>query len=96
MNTDKYLLEHQKNNLVSGQMPVYYWADKTYSSQFYSKGKVKIIENLTELDSILNNQNTILFTIRKKKVKEIPEKYKRQFTFLDSNQKTAIYLYRKD
>ena len=96
MNTDKYLLELQQNKIVSEQTPVYYWFDKTYSSQFYSKGKVQVIKNLEELDSVLTYENSLLFTILKKREGEIPEKYKNQFTFLESNQKTSIYYYQKE
>ena len=96
MNTDKYLLEHQQNRIVSEQIPVYYWFDKTYSSQFYSKGKVQVIKNLEELDSVLAYENSLLFTILKKRENVIPEKYKNQFTFLESNQKTSIYYYQKE
>ena len=72
-------------------MPIFYWDDKTYSSQFYSNGKVKVIKNAEELDSVFKNHDNIFFTILKKREKEIPEKYKSQLTFLESNQKTSIY-----
>ena len=96
MNTDKYLLKHQQNNIASEQIPVYYWFNKTYSSQFYSKGEVQIIKNLKELDSVLTHQNSFVFTILKKRENAIPEKYKNQFTFLESNQKTSIYYFQKE
>ena len=96
MNTDKYLFEHEQNQIISKQLPIYYWFNKTYSSQFYSKGKVQVIKNLEELDSVLTINNSLLFTILKKRENEIPEKYKNQFTFLESNQKTSIYYYQKE
>ena len=96
MNTDKYLLKHQQNNIASEQIPVYYWFDKTYSSQFYSSGKVQTIKNLEELDSVLTHQDSLLFTILKKRENAIPEKYKNKFTFLESNQKTSIYYFQKE
>jgi 4-amino-4-deoxy-L-arabinose transferase-like glycosyltransferase len=96
MNTDKFLLKHQQKNTNSELIPVYYWFDKTYSSQFYSSGKVQIIKNLEELDSVLTHQNSLFFTILKKREKEIPEKYKTKFTFLESNQKTSIYYFQKE
>jgi len=96
MNTDKFLLKHQQNNIASEQIPVYYWFDKTYSSQFYSSGKVQTIKNLQELDSVLAHQDSLLFTILKKRENAIPEKYKNKFTFLESNQKTSIYYFQKE
>ena len=96
MNTDKFLLKHQQNNFTSEQIPVYYWFDKTYSSQFYSSGKVQVIKNLEELDSVLTHQDSLLFTILKKRENAIPEKYKNKFTFLESNQKTSIYYFQKE
>ena len=96
MNTDKYLLKHRQNNIVSEQIPVYYWFNKTYSSQFYSSGKVQTIKNLEELDSVLAYQDSLLFTILKKRENAIPEKYKNKFTFLESNQKTSIYYFQKE
>ena len=96
MNTDKFLLKHQQNDIASEQIPIYYWFDKTYSSQFYSSGKVKTIKNLEELDSVLTHQDSLLFTILKKRENAIPEKYKNKFTFLESNQKTSIYYFQKE
>ena len=95
MNTDKYLLKHQQKNIGLKKVPIFYWDDKTYSSQFYSKGKVKVIKNLEELDSVFISHDSLFFTILKKREKEIPEKYKTQLTFLESNQKTSIYYYEK-
>ena len=96
LNTDKFLLKHQQNDIASEQIPIYYWFDKTYSSQFYSSGKVKTIKNLEELDSVLTHQDSLLFTILKKRENAIPEKYKNKFTFLESNQKTSIYYFQKE
>jgi 4-amino-4-deoxy-L-arabinose transferase-like glycosyltransferase len=96
MNTDKFLLKHQQNDVTSEQIPIYYWFDKTYSSQFYSSGKVQTIKNLEELDSVLTHQDSLLFAILKKRENAIPEKYKNKFTFLESNQKTSIYYYQKE
>ena len=96
MNTDKFLLKHQQNNINSELIPVYYWFNKTYSSQFYSTGNVQVIKNLEELDSVLTHQDTFLFTILKKREDAIPEKYKNKFTFLESNQKTSIYYFQKE
>ena len=96
MNTDKFLLKHQQNNIASEQIPVYYWFNKTYSSQFYSSGKVQTIKNLEELDSVMTHQDSFLFTILKKRENAIPEKYKNKFTFLESNQKTSIYYFQKE
>jgi 4-amino-4-deoxy-L-arabinose transferase-like glycosyltransferase len=95
MNTDKYLIQDNKICDINDCSPIYYWSQNTYSSEFYSKGKVKIIKDIQTLDSLIIHQKTMIIGILKKQEKEIPEFYKKQLTLIDSNRKTSFYLYKK-
>lgn len=58
-NTDKYILQDYKGESL------YYMGEKTYSSQFYSHGKVKEIP-AEKLDSLNSNSKDYLLIIRKR------------------------------
>lgn len=92
LNSDKYFLESQKVVTEKNETPVFYWKNKSYSSQFYSRGKIKIIKDNNDLDTILKYNKEILLLIHTKQLNEISEKYKTQMTQLDSNYKTSFCL----
>src|SRR5690606_19344648 len=58
-NTDKYLLENYKGENL------FYLGEKTYSSQFYSEGRVKAV-SLEKLDSIRIADKNALLIVRKR------------------------------
>lgn len=95
LNSDKYLIEHQTSRPSEESAPIYYWKYTSYSGEFYSKGQVKKIETLDELEVLENNSSTFYFIILNKKLKEIPESFKSQLVFLESNHTTSIFLYEK-
>jgi len=91
MNSDKYLIENQQIDFNKNEA-LYYWKGKSYSGQFYSNGKAKIVTDTLEIDSILKNDTKLYFVITNKKKKEIPYEYLSKMKLLDSNFKSSIYL----
>ena len=89
MNTDKYLLSQVNNKTL----PVLFWKNISYSSEFYTKGKAQTIANKLELDSIAKQYNTLYFLIENKKKKELPSAFYEQMKLLDSNNKRSIFLF---
>ncbi|MBN4070710.1 glycosyltransferase family 39 protein [Olleya sp. AH-315-F22] len=90
LNTDKYLI---KNQNIENLTPVYYWENKSYSSQFYTNGKVKNITNKFELDSVSKSYDTFFMLVKNKRIKEIPNEYMMKLIRLDSSYKTSIFLF---
>ncbi len=66
-NTDKYFLE---DPFIAAN-PVYSLDEKSYSSQFYSKGKIKQINNL-QLDSLLKTKQQFSVFIKKDRWAGLP------------------------
>ena len=95
LNSDKYLLQHQTAKRSEKPAPIYYWKYTSYSGEFYSKGQVKKIETIDDLETLENRGNTFYFIILNKRIKEIPESFKNQLVFLESNHTTSIFLYKK-
>lgn len=90
INSDKYLIKNTANNNV----PYYYWGTKSYSSQFYSKGHVKTIEDNVELNQLILSKNSFLIIIQNKKIKDISAENILRLKELDRNYKKAIYIYK--
>jgi 4-amino-4-deoxy-L-arabinose transferase-like glycosyltransferase len=90
-NSDKFLIKKQKITTQNSAIPLYYWKNKNYSGQFYSKGKAQLIKNEKELDSVLNMNPRLFLVTYKKNESEIPIKLQEQLILLQSTQKTSIY-----
>ncbi|MCF6181972.1 glycosyltransferase family 39 protein [Lutibacter sp.] len=90
-NSDKYLLQHQFVNSTNKSVPIYYWKQKNYSGQFYSKGKAKEVKNEKELDSVSTIYPEIYFLISNKHKKDISKEMLSKMNLLESNYKTSIY-----
>ena len=67
--TDKYLLQ----DLQHGDEGLYYLGNKSYSSQFYSRGEIQNI-SIEELEGQLNQGQPFYIIIKKKKLKNISPK----------------------
>ena len=67
-NTDKYLIE----SVGELNKPLYYLGKKSYSSQFYSRGKVKTI-SYEELQDKVDNGEDFYIIIKNKTLKRNPE-----------------------
>jgi len=92
MISDKYLLRDIKATTGNKEIPIYYWKNKNYSGQFYTKGKVQVVKNEKQLDSVLNLNKKLFFVIPKKEEKEIAKKHLDRMTRTQSNSKTSIFV----
>ncbi len=91
--SDKYLLYDQSIHTTEKKIPIYYWKQKSYSGQFYSAGRAKIIQTPKALDSVMQLHNKLFFVVLNKNKEEISGVFNERLTFLESNYKTSIFLY---
>lgn len=91
INSDKYLIE----NTATKNLPIYYWQTKSYSSQFYSKGKVKEISDENDLRNHLSSDASFLVIIPHKRLKNIKDSSLNLLHKIDENYKNGMYLYEK-
>ncbi|SNR39006.1 ArnT family glycosyltransferase [Lutibacter flavus] len=91
MNSDKYFIEKHIND----SLPIYHWQNKSYSGQFYSKGKIKALENNLKLEEQLSSKKPFLIIISHKKIKNIDKKSMNLLEKIDTNYKKSIYKFNK-
>jgi hypothetical protein len=91
INSDKHIIE----NIPDKNIPLFYWQDKSYSSQFYSKGKIKVIENEQALTTHFNTDNSFLIIIPHKRFKKMDPVYVKSLKEIDKNNKNGMYLFKK-
>ncbi len=82
-NTDKYLIQNIDHN-----ESIFSLNKKSYSSQYYSNGKIKVL-NTRELDSIISNKLIFSIIINNDDYEKYPNKEK--LTLLKTNDKKGIY-----
>jgi len=92
-NSDKYLLYDQNIHITEKEVPIYYWKQKSYSGQFYSAGRAKVIQTPKALDSVMKQHDKLFFVVLNKNKDEISGVFNERLTFLESNYKTSIFLY---
>lgn len=90
-NTDKFLIKNNISKEKINQHEVFYWKEKSYSSQFYTKGKVNEIKNKESLQNKIAQKNNFYLLISNKKIKEIPSIIKNNFILIDNNYKNSLY-----
>jgi len=86
-NTDKYMIER----ICKKEVPLYYFGEKSYSSQFYSKGKIKVLKTTNDLMELTSKNKTFFLLLPTKKISELPDSFFMNFKFLFKNKKTSIY-----
>jgi len=91
INSDKYLIE----NTAENKIPIYYWHNKSYSSQFYSKGSINTVENNDELNELIISNNPFLIIIQHKRIDKISIKNLALLKEIDRNSKKSIYIVNK-
>ena len=84
--TDKYLLEHTDYSNTE----IYYFGDKSYSSQFYSEGKIKNI-SAKKLKDKLNKNDEFHIIIEKKDLKHIDSTIIQELNLLRFNSFNGMY-----
>lgn len=85
--TDKYLLK----NTDYSNSEIYYLGDKSYSSQFYSKGKIKNITT-EQLRDKLNQNNEFNIIIEERDLKNIDSTLLKELKLLSFNNFNGIYM----
>lgn len=87
--TDKYLI---KNNVLVGNK-TFHFKEKSYSSQFYSEGKIKSISTEKLLEKTTFNTNSFRLIISNKEFKKLSLSTQKKLQLLDKNHKKSIYGY---
>ena len=88
-NTDKYLILNQSDTKNSD---LYYLNRKSYSSQFYSRGKVNVLSQ-AELAEKLNGQVPFRIIILNKHLKSLSENETTKLRLIDSNYNRGLYAF---
>ena len=89
INSDKFFIE----NHIDKNIPIHHWEKKSYSSQFYSKGSIKTIEDNTDLSKNIDLKQPFLIIIPHKKIKKIDKESLKLLKELKSNYKKSIYIF---
>lgn len=88
--TDKYLI---KQHSEFDKYPLYYLNNKSYSSQFYSEGRVKSI-SAEQLASNIQSDQSFDIIIQNKRIKKLEVKDVAQMTILKSNNHNTYFRHR--
>lgn len=94
MNSDKFLVQKMEVLDNENNPPLFYYRNKSYSSQFYDGREV--IESKLDtaiIDSMLQCHKKLYIISPNKKKNRFPEKYKRGLQLIDSNFKRTLFLY---
>ncbi len=83
--TDKYILKNLNN-----QLPIYSLEQKSYSSQFYTKGLIKVIEQ-KELKTFTDNDSEFYIRITNDKWKNLSPSIKSKLEVVNKNNRVGIY-----
>lgn len=86
--TDKYLIEKTKDIHI----PLYYFKEKSYSSQFYSEGKIKSVTKKELAKLITNKKPTKLIISKKNKEKLKNLLPKNTKVISESNKNLMLYI----
>ena len=88
-NTDKYLVTN-----LRPEVPVYSLDQKSYSSQFYTKGKIQTID-LNFLTQLIQKKPLAYIRITNKRWNSLPLEIRTQLYKFRENRKTSIYTFKK-
>lgn len=86
--SDKYLIKR----ICKEEIKTYHYNKKSYSSQFYTNGKVKTIDK-NKLKIEVTNKETFYLIISKSDVESLGSAISEKLRLLDSNSKKSIYIY---
>ncbi|MDO6813398.1 ArnT family glycosyltransferase [Tenacibaculum soleae] len=85
-NSDKYFIQ----NSCKEDIQIYHYNTKSYSSQFYSKGKVKSIK-VTELEKELLSKTPFYLIVSKRNLKKVVPSNNVTLKLINSNAKKNLY-----
>tara|TARA_S200000501_G_scaffold365190_1_gene398303 strand:- start:599 stop:1105 length:507 start_codon:yes stop_codon:yes gene_type:complete len=83
--TDKYLISN-----LDKVKKMYVLDSKSYSSQFYTQGKIQLIK-INQLKNVLVSQKPFYIIISNNRFKLLNYSIKKKLRKIDSNKKTGIY-----
>ena len=86
--TDKYLLEQ-----ADPALDIFSLDQKSYSSQFYTKGNIKRIDT-AYLVQLLNTDKAFYLILLNKQWEELKTPHKNQLELIDSNSKKGLYQFK--
>jgi 4-amino-4-deoxy-L-arabinose transferase-like glycosyltransferase len=86
--TDKYLIHS-----LDQTSTIFVLDQKSYSSQFYTQGKVKVIE-IDQLKSAVNSQKTFYILLSNKQFEQLDDTIVSKLYQLDSNKKRGVYQFK--
>lgn len=86
-NSDKYFIQRS----CKKETPIYHFNTKSYSSQFYSNGKVNSLPK-EKLDSIISLKAPFYLIVPKREISQINEDNLLKMKELDENQKKKIFI----
>ncbi len=88
INSDKYLIKNNRQN----DGDIFHWEKKSYSGQFYTKGKLRILNDLnSENNKLLVSKSLIIIPHRE--YQKLTTEEKRKLRLKSKNHKKGIYLY---
>ena len=85
-NSDKYLIE----NITEEEYSLYSLNEKTYSSQFYSKGKSTLITP-EELNQKMTQGTSFYLIAEHKFYRDLPKNIKEKLALVNQTQKRGLY-----
>lgn len=88
-NTDKYILEN-----LDTEIPIYSLDQKSYSSQFYTQGRIQTI-NESDLEQLIQRKSVAYIRIAHKRWKSLSENLKSKLKERNRNRKAGIYSLRE-
>jgi 4-amino-4-deoxy-L-arabinose transferase-like glycosyltransferase len=86
-NTDKYILKN-----INHKLPIYSLDQKSYSSQFYTNGLIKII-NEEKLEKLIIKGSKFYIRITNNRWRNLPPGVRNGLVVIDKNKKAGIYQY---
>ena len=86
--SDKALIEKTNNHFA----PIYSLKVKSYSSQFYSKGKIKKID-FEELENLIEDNNSFFIVIKENKIDSIMLETKKKLKNIYERSDKSLYSY---
>tara|TARA_Y100000996_G_scaffold268971_1_gene211753 strand:- start:1473 stop:2351 length:879 start_codon:yes stop_codon:yes gene_type:complete len=86
--SDKALIEKTNNHFA----PIYSLKVKSYSSQFYSKGKIKKID-FEELENLIEDNNSFFIVIKENKIDSIMLETKKKLKNVYERSDKSLYSY---
>ena len=87
-NTDKYILENLDNNL-----PIYSLEQKSYSSQFYTKGRIEVIDQ-EKFENLVTKDSKFYISISNNRWVSLSLSLRNKLEIINNNRKTGVYQFK--